>query len=136
MLGYLQDSGLSCLKDEWLRTGDIGYCEQGRWFIVDRVKDLIKVRGWQVSPAELESCIIKHQSVEDVAVIGSVCDDFGEQPIAYVQPKLQYPELADEIFSLVRRELASYKAIAQVLFVETIPRTASGKVIRRLLNTS
>jgi acyl-coenzyme A synthetase/AMP-(fatty) acid ligase len=134
MRGYLQHEDAES-AEEWLRTGDIGYCENGQWFIVDRAKDMIKVRGWQVSPAELESCLIRHPCVQDVAVVGMVCDDSDECPVAYVQAKIQSHRLSEELMDLVKQSLASYKALAKVEFVDLIPRTASGKVMRRMLKT-
>ena len=126
--------GLAC---EWFRTGDIGYCEDGKWYIVDRAKDMIKVRAWQVSPAELEACIMNHSSVKDVAVIGVESDeDSGERPVAFVQTEERKEcddRLALDIMAMVKRSLASYKALAAVVFVNSIPRTASGKIMRRLL---
>jgi acyl-coenzyme A synthetase/AMP-(fatty) acid ligase len=132
MRGYLRHEDVES-ANKWLRSGDIGYCENSQWFIVDRAKDMIKVRGWQVSPAELESCLIRHPCVQDVAVVGIVCDDSDERPVAYVQARIQYHQLGEDLMDLVKHSLASYKALAEVIFVDSIPRTASGKVMRRLL---
>ena len=101
-------------------------------------KDLIKVRGWQVSPAEIEACLLTHPSIKDAAVIGAPAKDgTGELPSAYVVIDSIHTSNLDpgaEIQSYVREQLASYKALdGGVKFLHDIPRTVSGKILRRVL---
>jgi 4-coumarate--CoA ligase len=139
MMEYLhnEEGNHACREQGWFKTGDIGYCQDGKWYIVDRAKEMIKVRAWQVSPAEIEACVTSHPNVRDAAVVGFARDeDAGERPIAFVKstlPNDHSQRLADDIMAIVRRNLASYKALDAVVFVETIPRTTSGKVLRRSL---
>ncbi|KAL8729562.1 MAG: hypothetical protein Q9166_004642 [cf. Caloplaca sp. 2 TL-2023] len=146
MNGYLDDpvATAAAIDDEgWLRTGDIAYCIQGKWYIVDRKKDIIKVHGWQVAPAELEAVLLTHPQVINAAVIGiPLQDGTGEIPQAFVvlKPKpldgtyashgeLEVPETSEEeLKSYIASRLAKYKALHGVTFVEDIPRTASGKL--------
>ena len=139
MMGYLDDAAAtkSCTKDGWFKTGDVGYCIAERWFVVDRSKEMIKVRAWSVSPAEIEACILSHKDVEDAAVVGVPgTEDGGEMPIVFVISSVPAPrrqQLAEEVKAKVRKELASYKSLGEVIFVESIPRTAGGKILRRVL---
>ncbi|THC98138.1 hypothetical protein EYZ11_002362 [Aspergillus tanneri] len=121
----------------WFRTGDVAYANQGEYYIVGRTKELIKVRGWQVPPAELEAVLLKHPGIEDAAVTGvSSRDGSTEVPRAFVvRTKGSTPSTtrltADEVYQYARRQLASYKALdGGIIFVEEIPRTASGKIQR------
>ncbi|KAI9727215.1 MAG: putative NRPS-like protein biosynthetic cluster [Cirrosporium novae-zelandiae] len=124
-------------EDGWLKTGDIAYCKSGKWYIIDRVKDLIKVRGWQVSPAELESCLLMHPRIIDAAVVGiqnSTHDSELPRAFVVVDPDSPYPVKEKEIKSFVRARLAKYKALdGGVRFVKSIPRNASGKILRPML---
>ena len=99
------------------------------------LQDLIKVRGWQVSPAELEACLLTHPVVKDAAVIGvDAGGGKGEVPLAYIILHSSPPTSEHEIQAYVRQHLAGYKALdGGVRFVEAIPRTASGKILRRIL---
>lgn len=121
----------------WYGAGNVGYCKDGLWSIVDRAKEVIKMRAWQVSPAELEACIGSHAREEDVAIVGIASDiDSGECPIAFVQTvglEKHSNQLTEEVTPRVKSDLASYKALAAVVFVDAIPGTASGKILRRLL---
>ena len=91
MKGYLNNSVATkeaFSEDGWVRTGDVGYVRSGRWYIIDRTKDLIKVRGWQVSPAEIEASLLEHKDILDAAVIGvAALDGSGEVPLAFVVRK-------------------------------------------------
>ena len=126
-------------EDGFYHTGDVGYCDgkTKKWYIVDRKKELIKVRGYQVAPPEVESVILGMESVIDAAVIGvSDADGEGEVPRAYVvrrpghEPKVRN----EEVKSWVRERLASFKRLdGGVRFVDSIPKTASGKILKRLL---
>ncbi|KAK6208076.1 hypothetical protein LQW54_007121 [Pestalotiopsis sp. IQ-011] len=134
MSGYL---GVPmCNEDGWFPTGDIAQVQQDKVYIVGRSKELIKVKGWQVAPAEIEAIIIQHPDVADCAVVGVISDDgVTEAPRAYVVPRgsadKTNPGLGQEVYDLVRSRLVSYKKLAGgVVFVESIPRVPSGKVQR------
>ncbi|KAL4821250.1 hypothetical protein BDW67DRAFT_46310 [Aspergillus spinulosporus] len=119
----------------WFRTGDVAYVNNGLYYIVGRTKELIKVRGWQVAPAELESILLKHPGIEDAAVTGVTSKDGStEVPRAFVvrSKTLSGARLtSQEVYLFCRRQLASYKALdGGIIFVEEIPRTASGKIQR------
>lgn len=125
------------MSNSWFRTGDIGYCSDGKWYIVDRAKDIIKVRGWQVSPAEIEACLYGLPGVKDVAVFARRQEEGVELPAAYVVPEKidSLPPLSEErVQQYVQDHLASYKSLdGGVTFVDKIPRTTSGKILRHLL---
>jgi len=137
MKGYLgnEKATTDCLdKDGWLRTGDLSRIdEDGHMFIVDRLKELIKYKGFQIAPAELEALIISFPEIADVAVIGVADEESGEVPKAYV--KLQQGQTldAEQLKSRLEPEIASYKRLHYVEFVDSIPKSASGKILRRLL---
>ncbi|KAI9714012.1 MAG: putative NRPS-like protein biosynthetic cluster [Bogoriella megaspora] len=139
MSGYLANSEATQLAfaEGWLRTGDIGYCEKGRWYITDRAKELIKVRGWQVSPTELEACLLTHPSIIDAAVIGvELSEQSGELPRAYIVLKASGSGRVTEadIQTFVKERLAKYKALGGgVKFLGRIPKGASGKILRKQL---
>jgi len=133
MAGYLPDSATSgAFSDGWYRTGDVGYLDDEGWLrITDRSKEMIKVRGFQVAPAEIEAVLHGHPSVEDCAVFGIPDAVNGEAIVAAV--KTAGAVEADELAALVSDRLASYKRPSQVVFVDEIPRLPSGKVLRRVL---
>jgi long-chain acyl-CoA synthetase len=133
MAGYLPDSATAvAFSDGWYRTGDVGHLDDEGWLqIADRSKEMIKVRGFQVAPAEIEAVLHGHPSVEDCAVFGVPDSVSGEAVIAAV--KTSGPVEADELIALVADRLASYKRPARVAFVDEIPRLPSGKVLRRVL---
>ncbi|KAG2412350.1 hypothetical protein HFD88_009907 [Aspergillus terreus] len=118
----------------WLRTGDIGYVDgRGRIYVVDRMKELIKVKGLQVSPAELELALLEHAGVADAAVVGAKIGD-GEYPRAFVVRKSD-AVTAQEIQDLIASKFARHKWLTGgVVFIDAIPRTGSGKIIRRALH--
>jgi acyl-CoA synthetase (AMP-forming)/AMP-acid ligase II len=116
----------------WLHTGDIGYTdEDGALFIVDRLKELIKYKGRQVAPAELEAVLLSHPAIADAAVIPSPDEKAGEVPIAFVV--LKKSALPDEIIDFVAERVAAHKKIRRVEFVDEIPKSPAGKILRRLL---
>ena len=120
--------------DGWLHTGDIAVLdEHDHVTIVDRVKELIKYKGFQVPPAELEALLIAHPKVADVAVIGVPDDEAGELPKAFVVPLPGSDLTADELQEHVASHVASYKRIRLVEFVDEIPKSPSGKILRRML---
>ncbi|PYI34251.1 acetyl-CoA synthetase-like protein [Aspergillus indologenus CBS 114.80] len=121
----------------WFDTGDVAYCNAaGEYFVVGRTKELIKVRGYQVSPAEIEAVLRKHPLIRDVAVLGVALDPATatEAPRAYVVRADGARLAAAEVYAFALQRLARYKAIeGGVFFVETIPRTVSGKIQRAKL---
>jgi acyl-CoA synthetase (AMP-forming)/AMP-acid ligase II len=135
MKGYLNNPEATARTvdaDGWLHTGDIGFCDDdGYLTVVDRLKELIKVKGFQVAPAELESLLLKHPKIADVAVIPVADEDSGEVPKAIVVPKS--PLTAEEVIEYVLPHVAHYKRVRHVAFVEAIPKSPSGKILRRVL---
>jgi len=138
MKGYLncpEATAATIDRDGWLHTGDIGYAdEEGHFFIVDRLKELIKYKGSQVAPAELEALLLTHPAVADAAVVPSPDEEAGEIPKAYVVRKpLSAGVTPDELMAYVAGRVAPYKKIRQLEFIEQIPKSASGKILRRVL---
>ncbi|XP_046974858.1 4-coumarate--CoA ligase 1-like [Vanessa cardui] len=136
MKGYIGKNRSEDFDDEgFFKTGDIGYYdEDGCFFIVDRLKELIKYKGYQVPPAEIEAVLLQHPSVRDVGVVGIPHADAGEVPRAYVvlQPEANVTE--DEIKNLVKQKLSNPKHLrGGVQFVKEIPKNPSGKILRRKL---
>jgi acyl-CoA synthetase (AMP-forming)/AMP-acid ligase II len=134
MAGYLHDpeaTAHALTEDGWLRTGDVGRIEQGALFIVDRVKELIKYKGYQVPPAELEALLLTHPAVSDAAVVAMPDELGGEAPKAYVV--LRAPVDPEELMAWVATRVAPYKKIRAVDVVDEIPKSPSGKILRRIL---
>jgi acyl-CoA synthetase (AMP-forming)/AMP-acid ligase II len=133
MAGYLpSETTAEAFSDGWYRTGDVGHLDADGWLrITDRSKEMIKVRGFQVAPAEIEAVLHEHPAVEDCAVLGVPDTASGEAVVAAV--KTCGPVDADELIALVADRLASYKSPSRVVFVPEIPRLPSGKVLRRVL---
>jgi long-chain acyl-CoA synthetase len=136
MSGYLPaDATAAAFSDGWYRTGDVGYVEPDGWVhLTDRSKEMIKVRGFQVAPAEVEGVLLGYPAVRDCAVFGVPDPVNGESIIAAValDAGAKAPEPA-ELIAHVAQRLASYKKPAQVIVVDEIPRLPSGKALRRLL---
>ncbi|WNG80518.1 AMP-binding protein [Mycobacterium sp. ITM-2016-00316] len=133
MAGYLPDVATAeAFDDGWYRTGDLGEIDSGGWLrITDRLKEMIKVRGFQVAPAEVEAVLHGHPAVEDCAVFGVPDGVNGEAVIAAVATGK--PVTEQELIALVVARLSSYKRPRRVIFVDAIPRLPSGKVLRRVL---
>jgi acyl-CoA synthetase (AMP-forming)/AMP-acid ligase II len=135
MKGYLNrpDATAQTIDNEdWLHTGDIGYAdEDGHFYIVDRAKELIKYKGFQVAPAELEAVLLTHPCVADAAVIPHPDDEAGEVPKGIVV--LKQPVEAEAIMKYVAERVAPHKRIRYLEFVDKIPKSASGKILRRVL---
>ena len=120
--------------DGWLRTGDLGLVDgEGNVVIVDRLKELIKVRGHQVAPAELEALLATHPAVADAAVLRRPDPDHGEVPVAVVVPRPGAGPDPDELLAWVAERVAPHKRVRAVRFADAIPRTPSGKLLRRAL---
>jgi acyl-CoA synthetase (AMP-forming)/AMP-acid ligase II len=142
MMGYLDDPDKTqeCLSSSgWLRTGDVAYYdEEGFIYITDRIKELIKVRGFQVAPAELEELLLGHDMVNDVAVIQIEDEESGELPRAYIVLKeacdKSHEEMEQEIYEWVKERVAPHKRLdGGIVFTDLIPKSASGKILRRVL---
>ena len=133
MAGYLpKDATAGAFCDGWYRTGDIGFLDDdGYLHITDRSKEMIKVRGFQVAPAEVEAVLHSHPAVSDCAVFGVPDAADGEAIVAAVSTHAEVP--ATELIALIGDQLASYKRPSRVEFVTEIPRLPSGKVLRRVL---
>ncbi|OBT47364.1 hypothetical protein VE00_02072 [Pseudogymnoascus sp. WSF 3629] len=135
MKGYWRNPTATAgtMSDGWLKTGDMARVENGRWFIVDRLKELIKVKGFQVAPAELEGLILENPKVADVGVVGVVVQ--GEEcPRAYVALKPGMTATKREIAEFVEKQTTRYKWLTGgVMFVDEIPKNPSGKILRKAL---
>jgi 4-coumarate--CoA ligase len=137
MLGYLNNEQATAEMiddDGWLRTGDIGHVDSDdHFYIVDRLKELIKYKGFQVPPAELEALLLGNPAVADAAVIGIPDEEAGEVPKAFVVLKPGAELTADDVHEFVDVHVAHYKRLREIEFVSEIPKSASGKILRRLL---
>jgi acyl-CoA synthetase (AMP-forming)/AMP-acid ligase II len=140
MKGYLnrpQDTADAVDGEGWYHTGDVGHVDDdGFFYIVDRTKELIKYKGLQVAPAELEALLLVHPAVLDAAVVRSLDEEAGEVPKAFVVLKADEASRAvsaDTIMAFVAERVAPHKRIRRVEFIDQIPKSASGKILRRLL---
>jgi acyl-CoA synthetase (AMP-forming)/AMP-acid ligase II len=119
----------------WMHTGDVAkFDEHGQLFITDRCKELIKYKGFQVAPAELEALLLTHPGVNDVVVIPVQNEEAGEHPRAYVVRKPDTPEVTEEeLCAMVAKALAPHKKLrGGVVFTSVVPKSASGKILRRI----
>jgi len=137
MKGYFgrpEDTDAMVDADGWLHTGDIARVDaDGNWFIVDRVKELIKYKGYQVAPAELEAILLGHPDIADAAVIGVYDEENNEVPKAFVVPTPGATLTAEAVMSYVDGLVAPYKKVRRVEFIDAVPKAASGKILRRQL---
>ncbi|CAN4098457.1 unnamed protein product [Withania somnifera] len=135
MKGYLNDSKATegtIDKEGWLHTGDIGYIDNDdELFIVDRLKELIKYKGFQVAPAELEAFLLNHPNISDVAVVPMKDEQAGEVPVAFVVRSNGSTITEDEVKEFISKKVIFYKRIKRVFFVEAVPRSPSGKILRK-----
>ncbi|MEU8722068.1 4-coumarate--CoA ligase family protein [Streptomyces antimycoticus] len=137
MKGYLgrpEDTDALIDAEGWLHTGDVGHVDADGWlYVVDRVKELIKYKGYQVAPADLEAVLLAHEAVADAAVIGVTDGTGNEIPKAYVvrRPGTRISE--DDLIAYVAGQVAPYKKVRRVEFTDTVPRSATGKILRREL---
>jgi acyl-CoA synthetase (AMP-forming)/AMP-acid ligase II len=136
MKGYwnkTQDTA-DVIRDGWFHTGDVGKKdEKGYVFIVDRKKEFIKYKGFGVGPAEVEAVLCEHPAVADAGVIGKPNEEAGEIPKAFVQLRPNAQATADELIAFVKERISDYKRVREVEFIDKVPRTASGKILRREL---
>jgi acyl-CoA synthetase (AMP-forming)/AMP-acid ligase II len=139
-LGRTDETGAIVDADGWLRTGDVGRVDGDGWlYIVDRVKELIKYKGYQVAPAELEAVLLTHPAIADAAVIGVPDADGHEVPKAFVVRRSGADgERLDEatVMEYVAERVAPYKKVRRVEFADTVPRAPSGKILRRELRAA
>jgi acyl-CoA synthetase (AMP-forming)/AMP-acid ligase II len=137
MKGYFENPEATAQtidRDGWLHTGDIGYVDaDGDFWIVDRVKELIKFKGLQVAPAELEAVLLQHPAVADCAVYPRPDDDAGEIPAAAVVLKRGASATLEELLQFVQARVSPHKRVRALRFVDAIPKSASGKILRRVL---
>ena len=135
MLGYLDDPAATDATidaDGWMHTGDIVTVDPDGWYYVtDRIKELIKYKGFQVAPAELEALLVTHPAVADAAVVPHPDPAAGEVPKAFVV--LRAPATAAELMDWLGERVAPYKRVRRLEFIEAIPKSPSGKILRRLL---
>ena len=135
MRGYLHQPADLIDADGWVHTGDLGHVDaDGNVFVVDRLKDLIKVNALQVAPAELEAVLGSHPAVAECAVVGRPDERRGEVPVAFVVARGEVD--GDALMAWVAERVSPHKRLHDVSFVEQIPRTPAGKLLRRLLQPS
>jgi acyl-CoA synthetase (AMP-forming)/AMP-acid ligase II len=137
MKGYLNNPEATAATidpDGWLHTGDLGHLDaDGHLYVVDRLKELIKYKGFQVPPAELEAVLLRHPDVTDAAVVGLPDEEAGEVPVGYVTLRPGASASPGQIMQFAAAQVASYKQIRRLEVIETIPKSASGKILRRVL---
>jgi len=140
MKGYLgkpRETADSIDREGWYHTGDVGYVDDDGWFfIVDRTKELIKYKGMQVAPAELEALMLTHPAILDAAVVRRADEEAGEVPKAFVVLKADETSKAttgEQIMQWVSGRVAPHKRIRHLEFIDAIPKSASGKILRRVL---
>ena len=125
-------TALTIDRDGWLHTGDLARVEEnGSLRIVDRIKELIKYKGYQIAPAELEALLLTHPRIADAAVIPLADEDSGEVPKAFVVPSGRITP--EEVTRFIAERVAPYKKLRAVEIVEEIPKSPAGKILRRVL---
>ncbi|XP_050377411.1 4-coumarate--CoA ligase-like 6 [Argentina anserina] len=139
MRGYLNNASATMStidNDGWLHTGDIIYFdEDGYLYILDRIKEIIKYKGFQIAPADLEAVLISHPEILDVGITGATDEECGEVPVAFVVKKHDSKLSQKDIMDYVARQVSPQKKIRKVVFTHSIPRSAAGKILRRELRT-
>nr|WGU11320.1 4-coumarate:CoA ligase 6 [Crinum x powellii] len=140
MKGYLNnEQATSSMIDEegWLRTGDIAYFDQdGYLYVLDRLKDTIKYKGFQIAPADIEAILISHPEILDAGVASCEDEEAGEIPVAYVVRRPGSMLASCEVMDYVAKQVAPYKKVRKVVFVDSIPKSPAGKILRRLLKNN
>jgi long-chain acyl-CoA synthetase len=136
MQGYWKapEATAAAIRDGWYYSGDIGCVdERGYLYIRDRKKEMIKFKGFGIAPAEIEALLVEHPAIADAAVIGKPDPEAGEIPKAFVVKKPGHDLTAADVVAFVKGRLANYKVPGEVEFVTAIPKTPSGKILRRVL---
>jgi 4-coumarate--CoA ligase len=137
MKGYLNNPEATAATidaEGWLHTGDIGHVDAGgNLFVVDRLKELIKYKGFQVPPAELEGLLLTHPAVGDAAVVGLPDAEAGEIPFGFVVLKPGATATAEALMAHVGGRVAHHKQLRGIAFIDAIPKASSGKILRRVL---
>lgn len=133
MRGYLNnpEASAATITDGWLHTGDIVLVEGENFYVVDRLKELIKYKGYQIAPAELEAVLLTHPNVVDAAVVRMAHPAGGEAPKAFVVADGAIE--SEALMQWVANRVAPYKKIRSVVFVDAIPKSPAGKILRRVL---
>jgi acyl-CoA synthetase (AMP-forming)/AMP-acid ligase II len=136
MAGYLNNPEATAATvdaDGWLHTGDLVVVDEDGWFrVVARLKEIIKYKGYQVAPAELEALLLEHPDVTDCAVVGRPDDEAGEIPVAFIVPATRDLD-AEKLMVYIAERVAPYKRIRRVETIAEIPKSPSGRILRRLL---
>ncbi|KAF5189593.1 4-coumarate--CoA ligase-like [Thalictrum thalictroides] len=140
MKGYLNDADATTSavdNDGWLHTGDIvSFDQDGYLYILDRLKEIIKYKGFQIAPADLEAALISHPEILDVAVTGYADAEAGEVPMAFVVKKPGTSLSQEDVINFVAGMVAPYKKVRKIVFTHSIPKSAAGKILRRQLKNS
>ncbi|KAG2244397.1 hypothetical protein Bca4012_023624 [Brassica carinata] len=137
MKGYLNNpeaTQMTIIEKGWLRTGDIAYFdEDGYLFIVDRIKEIIKYKGFQIAPADLEAVLVSHPLIIDAAVTAAPSEECGEIPVAFVVRRQETTLSEQDVISYVAAQVAPYRKVRKVVMVSSIPKSPTGKILRREL---
>ncbi|XP_015901516.2 4-coumarate--CoA ligase-like 6 [Ziziphus jujuba] len=135
MQGYLNNAEATMLsvdKDGWMHTGDIVYFDgDGYLYLFDRLKEVIKYKGFQIAPADLEAVLICHPEIEDVAIAGTMDQESGEIPVAFVVKKHRSSLSEADVMDYVAAKVAPHKKVRKVVFTASIPKSAAGKILRK-----